>query len=98
NLVNYLLKRSRIRTSLLDSINDLNESITTSRELIKIMPLTDENRALDLQNLASGLIQRYEKTSSREDIDDAVSVSYETITCTPVDHPKRAGRASTLAK
>ena len=69
---------------------------TCLRERLKLEAPGNRQAGM-LNNLAGGLLERYDLTGLIADVDEAIQVLDEAISSTPADHPDRPARLSNLA-
>ena len=79
-------------------LEDLEEAIQISREVVKITPESypNLNLAARLNSLGTSLDRRYERTKEIADLEEAIVVSWQAVKATPKDHPKLAAWLNNL--
>src|SRR5436190_19302103 len=78
------------------TLQDLDRAIVLAEDAVDT-PKGDTGLATLLSNLGGALHRRAEQFDSLDDLDRAVEVCYESVNCTPKDHPSRASRLNTLS-
>ena len=77
-------------------LEDLEEAIQVSREIVKITPEGYPNVAARLNSLGTRLRRRYEHTKETKDLEEAIVVSWQAVNATPKDHPDLAAWLNNL--
>ncbi|EIN03484.1 hypothetical protein PUNSTDRAFT_139480 [Punctularia strigosozonata HHB-11173 SS5] len=82
---------------LLGILDDLNEAIKLSQQSLDLRPSGSPSRDIALNNHATILIMRYEKTGDPEDLRQAIDTYERTLALRPEGHPNRSVSLANLA-
>lgn len=78
--------------------NDLEESVLLLTEALQLRPLSHSSRAGYLNNLASNLLTRFQKSGGQyRDLEDAIILNREALSLRPLSHPHRSSTLDNLA-
>lgn len=75
---------------------DLDEAVELARQAITAVPATEPDPAVNLNNLGTALLRRFQQTGMVADIDEAVEVIRQAIIVSPADSANVAGMFGNL--
>ena len=85
------------RYDVFGEIDDLNETVVLSREILSLCPPGHPARAMSLNYLADCLSSRYDVLGGIDELNEAIVLDREALSLCPPGHPLRSISLNTLA-